>query len=683
MRLTQDADYRWYDINSRIISRDPAGKPTAIISAAYDVDEQTRRELDEKKEAELRNSIYDNLPAAVTFCNPRGEVIYANESSVEMFGLRRKEDIYGVSIFKDPLTTEQQKMAIRTQDHSEIVINYDFHKLTTLSYFRSSRKDTVEVNIRISKLYNGDKMTGYMLVTIDSSKLTFQQRVLDFFSILMRDVSHFAKLGICRYGSTTLASDQWKTNLGLPQDCQNPTDIEALQNIESTDRAALLADLDMMRKGNLNAFQRDIRVKHPDGTHWLRMYYTRLSGQDVFTAISMDVTENKENQLMLVKALDKAEHTEMLKSHFLSNISHELRTPLNAIIGFSELIVQRNPDQEMKRYSNIIKNNNEHLLRLVDSIMEMSQLQTGNKSLIREMVDIDTLWKHIYERQKNKATAEVQFACAHDPEHRGVAAYIDQVAVSQIVDNLLGNAFKFTTSGCVMMWLEITDNNISFHVSDTGCGIPEEQQDRIFDTFVKLDSFTLGTGLGLAISQSLAKQMGGKVRVESTLGKGSHFWLEIPLFKSKDEMEEALSRKTIIVLGRDSDTTSPSHAILENCNVIRCKSDTFTSLWLEHRPRLTIIDARACPDIAQILVKNTRLHGPEYNIVVFNDAFCGIKNETLKEAGANDVIEMPTSQMTIDKTISKYIKGIVRHLNIENKGKSLLDPDSQQGLSVG
>ena len=177
--------------------------------------------------------------------------------------------------------------------------------------------------------------------------------------------------------------------------------------------------------------------------------------------------------------------------------------------------------------------------------------------------------------------------------------------------------------------------------------------------------------------------MGGKVKVESTLGKGSHFWLEIPLLKSKDELDEIMSHKNVIVLGRDYETVTPSHTLLENCNVIRCRCDTYTSLWLEHRPKLTIIDARVCPDVATILVKNTRQNGPEYKIVVYNDSVCGVKTEALKEAGADDIIEMPASRMTIDKTISKYIKGIVRPLQPEKTEDQQRDDTAEQGLSAG
>ena len=240
--------------------------------------------------------------------------------------------------------------------------------------------------------------------------------------------------------------------------------------------------------------------------------------------------EEREGQLVVAR--EKAEESDMLKSAFLANMSHEIRTPLNAIVGFSSLMQSEELSQEERaEYCAIVVSNSEMLLTLLNDILDISSLECGKIRFNYASEDIVQICQHVmmttaHTRQRG---VEGRFACP-------VGSFMlttDAHRLSQILINLLTNAAKFTAKGSIRFGYRAEGSRLRFYVSDTGCGIPPEGQRRIFDRFVKLNSFKQGTGLGLPICKSIVEHLGGEIGVKSEEGRGTTFWFTLPYVTGK------------------------------------------------------------------------------------------------------------------------------------------------------
>lgn len=228
----------------------------------------------------------------------------------------------------------------------------------------------------------------------------------------------------------------------------------------------------------------------------------------------------------LRRAKDRAEESDRLKSAFLANMSHEIRTPLNAIVGFSSLVAAAQSPEERQEYLSIIKKNNDLLLQLVSDILDLSKIEAGMVKINRRQIDVNGMCREIAESMRMKTRNQVQLLFRPQAP---LYLNADEGRVRQVINNFISNAIKFTDRGSITLSCILTDDqNVKISVSDTGKGIPAGQLKNIFNRFVKLDNFVPGTGLGLSICESLIKQMGGKIGVTSTEGKGSCFWFTLP-----------------------------------------------------------------------------------------------------------------------------------------------------------
>ncbi len=252
---------------------------------------------------------------------------------------------------------------------------------------------------------------------------------------------------------------------------------------------------------------------------------------------NIDITEKKQIKEELIKAKEKAEESEKLKSAFLANMSHEIRTPLNGIIGFGELL--KTPDisaEKQNYYIDIINKSGEHLLKLINDIIDVSKLDAGQVKIAEHKCSIKKIKEEIYEAFEPLLAASkknIQFI-VDDTEYGGKDfIYTDSLRLKQILFNITGNAIKFTTEGFVKIkYILNTENMIEFSVSDTGIGIGKEEVKHIFKRFTQANKDTArlfsGTGLGLTISKSLTELLGGKISVISEKGKGSVFKFTVP-----------------------------------------------------------------------------------------------------------------------------------------------------------
>lgn len=246
----------------------------------------------------------------------------------------------------------------------------------------------------------------------------------------------------------------------------------------------------------------------------------------VLTGSSLRITERKRIEEELLRARDKAEESNRLKSTFLANMSHEIRTPLNAIVGFSQVLAITDDEEEKRQYVSIIESNNVLLLQLIGDILDLSKIEAGTLEFVRNEFDLNTLMKELESAMRLKITEVVELRFVdHMPSCR---LYADKNRLSQVLINLLTNAIKFTKEGHIHFGYRLVgEDTLEFQVSDTGCGIPKEQLRNIFGRFIKLNNFVSGTGLGLSICQVIVERMGGRIWVESDEGKGATFFFTI------------------------------------------------------------------------------------------------------------------------------------------------------------
>lgn len=244
---------------------------------------------------------------------------------------------------------------------------------------------------------------------------------------------------------------------------------------------------------------------------------------------SLIITQRKAMETDLIKAKEKAEESNKLKSAFLANMSHEIRTPLNAIVGFSGILASTTTDDEEKQeYVQIIENNNNLLLQLINDILDLSKIEAGILEFTYSNVNIDELFLDIEESAKMRNQNE-NVRVQYKRSMPGCHINTDKNRLTQVITNMINNAMKFTREGSIEFDYYLQDEKtLYFHVSDTGCGIPENQLNRVFERFVKLNNFAQGTGLGLPICQTIITGMGGKIGVTSKEGKGSTFWFTLP-----------------------------------------------------------------------------------------------------------------------------------------------------------
>ncbi len=281
-----------------------------------------------------------------------------------------------------------------------------------------------------------------------------------------------------------------------------------------------------------------------DGTKCIvALYETRFplpDGRPGILSVSNDITEMKKAQDELIKAKEKAEESDRLKSTFLATISHELRTPLNAIIGFSNIIAENSKDNNTIRNSKIILNSGYHLLSLVEDIFDITGIETGQMKISYKSTNIARLLNEVYNIMLGERIREnkpdIELILNKNNMDNSAVIMTDSRRVKQVLINLLKNAVKFTDNGYVEFGLSeeaVNDNDyLQFYVKDTGIGIDRKHHELVFNIFRQIDDTRTrkagGTGLGLSISKKIIEKLGGKIWIESEPGFGSVFSFTIP-----------------------------------------------------------------------------------------------------------------------------------------------------------
>ena len=473
--------------------------------------------------------LYVNLPVGVELYDRDGYLIDLNAKDMEIFGIRSKKDVLGVNIFSNPIMPKDVIKKLKENKSVNFRLNYSFKKVD--DYYNTSKVGEMDIVTKASILYDQrGEPSSYLLINLDNTeKMIAYNRISEFENVFTL-VSVYAKVGYALYDLYTFegyAIKQWYENMGEKDGTPLSQIIGIYSYIHPNDAGYINSFFEEVKQGKAHHFRREVRVKSGDGWKWICANITR-NPQSVdpnkpeMICINYDITELKDSQLKR----ERAEELDRLKSAFLANMSHEIRTPLNAIVGFSQLLAETDDPEERHEFVEIIDSNNRMLLQLISDILDLAKIESGTMDFKFADMSIKEVINEIVTSFRIKMPDNVALIAPKDSPECQI--YSDRMRLTQVISNFLNNAIKYTSEGCIILAYEIIGDEIKFSVTDTGDGMSQEIQAHIFDRFYKGNTFKQGTGLGLSICETIVNRLGGRIGVNSELGKGSTFWFTHP-----------------------------------------------------------------------------------------------------------------------------------------------------------
>lgn len=407
-------------------------------------------------------------------------------------------------------------------------------------------------------------------------------------------------------------------------------------------------------------------------------------GEEAFYVIYRDITDRKMAEKQLKVAMEKAKESDRLKTAFLSNMSHEIRTPLNAIVGFSELITNTYLEEsEKKEYAGLISQNSKMLVTLINDIIDVSKIESGQLQITKKDTNLNDLMKSVYDSFSayQIQTAKEHIEWIYETDETEHCIKTDPDRLRQILTNLITNAFKFTHKGSVKMSYTLEKGMVRFYIKDTGIGIASEDLKKIFVRFQQADISSTrkygGTGLGLAISKSLVKLLGGAIHVKSEPNKGSEFVFTLPdepctgMQSTQNESTEAkpgrtrtateeLSEKNTILIVEDEDSNFMYlKAVLQprGYTFIRATRGEKAIETVKNNPGIgmVLMDVQL-PDFSGYeATRRIKELKPELPIVAQTAYAMGDEKEKSLEAGCDDYLSKPINKDRLLEIIKRYI----------------------------
>ena len=547
---------------------------------------------------------------------------------------------------------------------------------------RCKHKDGDEVWISISwvPIYDNDgNNIGFRTSSSDitervknDEKLRTSDRIFNF-SIDMFCIAGFD-------GYFKVLNPSWSKTLGWTteemlskpwNDFVHPDDLDDTNNIKSV----------IINEKEIYQFENRYLCKN--GTYkWLLWNSYPFKEENIMFGVAHDISDRKAVEFELIKAKDRAEESDRLKSAFLANMSHEIRTPMNGILGFAELLNMPGlGSDEQQEYIRIIKKSGDRMLNIINEIVDISKIESGLMQLSLADTNINDQIEFIFNFFSQEASSKgLLFFYENSLPSKESVIKTDREKVYAILTNLVKNAIKYTDNGLVEFGYKLVTLNESafmeFYVKDTGIGIPSDRQQAIFERFIQSDiadkrAFQ-GAGLGLSIAKSYIEMLGGTVRVESEEGKGSNFYFTLPYNSTNYpkaypvpndstgiEMNQIKGLKILIVEDDIISEMLLSIALNKNNNEIM-------KVW-SGADAIVVCHERTDIDLILMDIKMPEMDGYEAtrqirkfnkNVVIIAqtaNALEGDKAKALK-AGCNDHITKPIKTSVLEQLINTYVK---------------------------
>jgi len=515
--------------------------------------------------SELRFRIMSqSIPFGVFIRTPEGKNDYVNDFYCKLTGLKHEEALgtAWLNVIHPNDVKSVKKRWDSAIKKSPMKFNMRYKLLNI------SNKKTYKVHTMASEMRHNGKLIGYVGVIEDITKEERLLNKLKNYQLIIRNSSEMMSL-IDREFRYLAVNDSYVRAHGLTKYQIEGKTFSELWGKEVFNEK-IKEKFDQAFRGKIVRYQDWFEFEHI-GKKYMDVIYQPVHGRggrvDYLTVNTLDITDLKEMQDNLEKAIIEAEKANKAKSEFLANMSHEIRTPLNAVIGFTELLESQITDYKQKKYLRSIKAGGRSLLTLINDILDLSKIEAGKMEMHYEAVHINNLIDEISQIFSMKIEEKDLIFETYAETQLPTYILLDEIRLRQILFNLVGNAIKFTKKGSIKLsfvQLAKAKNTIDLQITveDTGIGIPKDQQTEIFRAFKQQAGQSTrkygGTGLGLTISKKLIESMNGTISIESEVGVFTKFTVVLNKVKVTD------SAKNV----REYNITEKYELVFENATIL-------------------------------------------------------------------------------------------------------------------
>jgi PAS domain S-box-containing protein len=461
--------------------------------------------------------IFNTLPQSMALVTPDFEILRVNENFLSLYGMKNEDVIgkkchsacFGRDIICEGCLVEKAIKSKKTEKKIKSFPTGEICEMTARPVLDKNGEVTHILDIRtnITELVEKEREIRRIQFAMDQST---------------DEVWLFNKEWKVVYVSSSAS-----VNLGFTLAELKNASIEKFNILPRIENLTLLFER-LKKKKNLR--MESIQYRKDGSTYQCEMNLSFFSDQEEYVyAVVRNITKRKKYENELIEAREKAEKASKLKSSFLANMSHEIRTPMNAIIGFSNFVLEEELDETTKaELKKEIKGNSEYLLSIISDIVEISQIESGNRAFEKSEFNLADLMNRVFDDMKKVCpnTIGLSLKCEIPAE---TTIFSDKNLMGQILKRLIDNAFKYTSKGEVEIGCSFSSRKevFEFYVKDTGIGIAAENIDEIFEPFHQLNPMIKGVGIGLTICRAHAALLHSQIKVESTPGKGSTFSFRI------------------------------------------------------------------------------------------------------------------------------------------------------------
>lgn len=674
-------------VNYEII--DYRGKP-ATFAIIRDITEEKKAEQTLIESEQKYRRLFETMSQGVVYQNAKGEIFSANTAAERILGLSLDQMKGRTSIDPEWKSVDKNNNVLPGNEHPAMLALKSGKKVENFiqGIFNPRLNDYVWINVSATPLYRENEARPYQVYStfLDitnerKAELALQESQRQFSTMIDNLNGVVYRCLNDRYWTMEYMSDAIREITGYPAgDFIGNAKRAYVTVIAAEDRKRIRSEINTAVKAK-RRFTVEYRIRTSDGeTRWVwerGKAVSRKNNTTILEGFIVDISERKAEELELLQAKQKAEESDRLKSAFLANMSHEIRTPMNSIMGFLNLLQKPElSDDKKDNYIDIVKKSSVRLLNTINDIIEIAKIESGHVDIHPENIRVSSLFDYFYNFFKPETDhKKLQLRLNNTVEKDRDLIRTDRNKLESILNNFMSNALKFTDKGFIELGCSIKNDHITFYVADSGTGIHPEKAEAIFDRFVQADmeisrSYE-GSGLGLSIARAYAKMLGGEIHVESMPGRGSTFYISLPLEtaesrdtardinKSSKPVRNSGKNKCLLVAEDDETSFIYIEAVLqtENFSVLRAENGEEAVKLCKENPHIDLVLMDLKMPVMNGYEATEKIREFNKNLPVVAQTAYALQGDKKKAlaAGCDDYITKPITAEDLLKCIWKYL----------------------------